>query len=72
MGYKLGGDAKEEEKNELNNGIDDEEKTKETPHNLDYYLQKFENEEKEKINIMVDESQNYSQKMLDIFILSKT
>ena len=70
MGCKFGGDKKEEEKNELNNDDIDEENNKdqkEPPHNLDYYLKKFDDDEKEKINKMVAEAQDYSQKMLELF-----
>ena len=65
MGCKFGGEQKEEEKNEIN--IEEEDKQKETIRNLDYYMEKFDSDEKKKIDQMVSESNNYSQKMLEIF-----
>ena len=65
MGCKFGGEQKEEEKNEIN--IEEEDKQKETIRNLDYYMEKFDSDEKKKIGQMVSESNNYSQKMLEIF-----
>ena len=69
MGCKFGGDQKEEEKNELNTDVDAENNgyQSEEIHNLDYYMKKFDSDEKEKINKMVNEAGDYPQKMLDIF-----
>lgn len=69
MGCKFGGDQKEEEKNELNTDVDVENNgyQSEEIHNLDYYMKKFDSDEKEKINKMVNEAGDYPQKMLDIF-----
>ena len=66
MGCKFGGDQKEEEQNEINN-LEEEDQQKETIRNLDYYMEKFDSDEKKKIEEMVEESNNYSQKMLQIF-----
>ena len=69
MGCKFGGDKKEEEKNEINTDLDEQNNgnPSEEIHNLDYYMKKFDSDEKEKINKMVAEAGDYSQKMLDIF-----
>ena len=49
MGCKFGGDQKEEEKNELNTDVDAENNgyQSEEIHNLDYYMKKFDSDEKE-------------------------
>ena len=51
MGCKFGGEQKEEEKNEIN--IEEEDNQKETIRNLDYYMEKFDSDEKMKIDQMV-------------------